>query len=256
MSVSRKQIAQLCRSLTQQLAVQNGASSTGKPGRRARNRRRRRARRGRTNGMENIPTGQPGMPSTTGPRRRPTRLTGGEGSLRVARDELLATVRTGSTGDAAGSVSVTIPIVPIPSSTDASAFPWLSGIAASYERIVWNSLSFSWRSAVGTTTDGLVCYGVNWESPTKAAKPTRAEVTSLMPVKDHPLWKSTDESPLHCPKGYLQSRRHYVMRSTDLDDSSPGSFQLSVINGPSGKDVGEVWISYDVTLLGPRKASS
>lgn len=255
MSASRKQIAQLCRTITQQLSLSNGPTTPSKSRRRARNRRRRKARAARSGRMENIPTGQPGMPSTTGPRRRQTRLTGGEGSLRVARDELLAEVRTGATRDGTGSVSLTFPIVPIASSAAAGTFPWLSGIAASYERIVWHSLSFSWRSAVGTTTDGLVCYGMNWESPNSKVVPTRADVTSLMPVKDHPIWKSTDDCPLVCPVSYLQSRKHYVMRSGDLDDACPGSLQLAVANGPSGKTVGEVWVSYDVTLLGPRKAA-
>lgn len=253
MSLSKKAINQLCRALTSRVQIQDGAvpaSTTAK-------RRRRRRRRARAAaGIQNVPSGQPGMPSTTGPRRRPTRLVGGEGGLRVARDELFISLGVDDTGNVSG----TYPINPFNSGT-IQLFPWLEGIARSYERIVWNRLEFSWRSAVGTTSDGIICYGVNWESPGEKVIPTRADVTSLFPVKDHPVWQTTDNSPLLLPLNMLQSRKHYIMRSTDLDDACPGSLQVSIEGAPPGtkdkrKTIGELWVRYDVTLLGPRRVEA
>lgn len=259
MSLSKKAVDQLCRALTARVQIQNGAVSAPTSSKRRR-RRRRRARARAAQGIQNVPSGQPGMPSTTGPRRLPTRMVGSEGGLRVSRDELFASLGV----DDSGSMSTTLPINPFNTGA-VEVFPWLEGIARSYERIVWNRLEFSWRSAVGTTSDGIICYGVNWESPAHETDPTkgptRADVTSLFPVKDHPVWQSTDNSPLVLPVSMLQSRKHYIMRSIDLDDACPGSFQVNIQGAPPGtstkrKTIGEIWVRYDVTLLGPRRVEA
>lgn len=136
-------------------------------------------------------------------------------------------------------------------------FPWLSGIATSWERVQWHSLAISWRSCVGTTTDGSVAYAYDWNSPSSSEKaPKRKEVTSSTPVFDHPIWQSTDARPLQAPPSQLRSRNQFIMGSTDSNDASPCSVILSVTGGPNNKNVGEIWIRYDVSMAGPRKSSA
>lgn len=170
--------------------------------------------------------------------------------MRVSRDELCVSV---TTPDVSGNVSGCIPLNPVKA---ASNFPWLGGLASSWERVVWHSLQISWRPAVGTTTDGIMCYGVDWEPKPGSYSVSRSAVTSLSPVKDHPVWQATDTQPWRGPTGMLQSRRHYLLTATDLDDACPGSLLYSVKGAPKTKDnfLGELWIRYDLTFIGPRQA--
>lgn len=236
------------------MALSNGTASKAS----TRRRRRRRPNARRQNGEVALatPPGQPGMPASSGPRRRATILSGSEGHMRVSRDELLFAATT----DDKGSLFASIPLNPtVPQKgTTTTFFNWLSGLAKSYEMIVWHKLEVSWRSAVGTTQDGMVAYGIDWQVRDTAYDPgqvqRRPAVTSLTPVKDHPIWQSTDAMPLRAAVKFLQSRKHYIMRSSEIVDTAPGSLLLSVMNGPARKDVGELWVRYDVSLLGPKSS--
>lgn len=250
--MSRREINALVRLLQESLSTGSRGNGSGRAkqpqqgARTSRNRRRRRARQA----TQPPPIGQPGMPSSTNPRRRAARVVGNAGLMRVSRDELLASVTTGDTGDA----TLTIMLDPVRS---ASYFPWLSGIATSWERVQWHSLELSWRSAVGTTTDGLVTYSFDWNSPTNSTTaPDRKTVTSNTPVADHPVWQTSDRAALRAPASQLKSRHQFIMGSTDANDASPCSVILNVSGAPKKKNVGELWIRYDVTMAGPRKASS
>lgn len=245
-TVSRRElnaVVRLLRSLPAQLS--NPPASRRRNG----NRRRRRTQTKKA-GSGLPPVGQPGMPLAPAPRRQPSRLVGNEGHMRVSRDELLTVVTAGSSGDA----SLTILADPVRSKDD---FPWLSGIASSWERVVWHKLELSWRSAVGTTTDGMVAYGLDWNSPSSSkTSPKREEIVALTPVHDHPIWQSTDGRPLVGPANMLRSRNQYIMGSTDSNDAAPCSIMVNVSGGPANKKVGELWVRYDLTMSGPRKASS
>lgn len=109
---------------------------------------------------------------------------------------------------------------------------------------------------MGTTSDGLVSYAVDWDAKPSSYSASRAAVVSLTPVKDHPVWQSTDASPLVCPRQFLMSRRHYILTTTDLDDKVPGTLLVNVSGGPASKAVGELWVRYTVEFLGPRKPPS
>jgi len=193
-----------------------------------------------------VPTGQPGMPPRPNPRNGLGLISGTEASMRVRRAEVMFMITTAPGGTYGGA----IPLNPIQSKDQ---FSWLAGLATSWERIVWNRLAFSWRSAVGTTTDGLVAYGVDWEANTTV--PTnRGQVAALYPVADHPVWQSTQNVPLVLPVAMLQSRRHYLLNEGDLADRCPGTLKIGVQGAPGAKVVGEIWVEYDVVMLGPKKA--
>lgn len=245
MSVRRRdlnKLTQLLSALTTNNGGERGATVPATAA--ARRRRRRRRARGRQNAAPAPPVGQPGMPSTTNPRNRATRVVGNEGHMRIARDELCATLTAG----ADGSASFTVQLNPLD-----GAFGWLSGVAKSWERVVWHSVHISWRPAVGTTADGLIAYGFNWDPENASGAPKRAEVAQLSPVKDHPIWQATDRQPLVAPRAQLRGRNFYVMAAKDRSDSTPAALQIAASGAPS-KLLGEVWCRYDLTLQGPKKA--
>nr|QQO81430.1 capsid protein precursor [Soybean thrips permutotetra-like virus 3] len=193
-----------------------------------------------------VPVGQPGMPPSSNPRSRKGAIKGDGTMMRVSREELMFTVTT----DSKGWYGASVPINPLSAKDQ---FSWLAGLASSWERIVWNSLSFHWRSAVGTTADGSVAYGVDWESNNSMPK-DRTVVTSLSPVADHPVWQTTQGKPMVCPKRLLQSRLQYLLTQGDVADRGPGVFKVMVQGAAASKMIGEFWISYDVSMYGPRKA--
>lgn len=247
--MSKKEVNQLISLLSAVLKTKDGLQQQQpRASGSAPRRKRRRARARVARATANI-GGMPGNPTSSNPRRVPTRILGGEGHMRVSRQELCQVLTTGGTGDA----SQTVMLDPARSTTN---FPWLSGLASSWERIVWHSLRISWRSGVGATTDGMVAYGVDFNSPSTSARATRENVVSLTPVHDGPIWKSTDGSPLTIPGGMLRSRAQFILGASDYNDASPGSLLISVTGGPVNKKVGEVWVHYDVTMAGPRKAGT
>lgn len=242
MSTRRRGVDQLAR-LIQQLTVQNGQPRSAAPASNRRRRNRRRRARKSTRAEALPPAGQPGMVAASNPRRGAASIMGGEGHMRVSRDELCASVTTGDGGDLGDSYQL-----------NPAVFSWLKGIAASWDRVVWHSVSLSWRPAVGTTTDGIICYGFDWDPSTSTKPKTRAAVCALTPVKDHAIWQATDRSPLTVRGGQLQSRRYYLIRSADAGDKSPATILLYITGAPAKKMVGELWIRYDVSFSGPREA--
>lgn len=182
-------------------------------------------------------------PARSAPKRG-AMMTGGDGQMTIVRDELISTITT----DARGGHNSYVVLNPLTSS-----FPWLAGVSKSWERIVWHSASVSWRSMVGATKDGAVAYGADW---TQKSSLTRAGVTALQPVFDHPVWQSTDARPMVLPPALLKSRLHYSLDNGDTIDQAPCRICINVSSAPANITVGELWLRYRVTLLGPRATSA
>lgn len=123
----------------------------------------------------------------------------------------------------------------------------------------WNSLSFEWKPAVGTSQPGIVTYGLRlMDDRTAIKEPTdRKEISALYPVNDHPVWQ---RATLPIAKDLLMSRKWYATRAgdtpaADVVDLAPGSFIAGVqatASADSDLFVGEFWVSYSVTLDGNR----
>lgn len=130
-----------------------------------------------------------------------------------------------------------------------SDFPWLKKIAGAFSRVTWHSCKVSWRSAVGTQRDGLISYGADWDTNIGDAI-TRATVLSLTPVMDHPVWQTTDTTPMVLPASKLMTRKEYLFQTKDLVDSAPASIMAWCTGSEAKVSYGEIWIEYDLTLFG------
>lgn len=169
------------------------------------------------------------------------------GEIRIRRRELLVSAKSGA--DPGKEAIFSSQLYP-------SSFPWLKNVAKCFERFKWNRLEFTWRPAVGTTTNGLVTYGILWD-PAAKAPDSRDKVSALTPVMDHPFWQSTENSPLTIAGPRLRARNWYNMSSTDVSDSSPGLFALAFAFGSSVINtlMGEIWVEYDIVLDGTVSAA-
>lgn len=215
----------------------------------ARNRRRRQRQSARRNGGGAPQVTQSVAPLARGintPRRRRSGRTAVQpfdGSIRVRRKEFIATL-TGSQKSFVSTLSV-------------AAFPWLKKLGAAFDRVIWHSMKIIWKPAVGTTTDGMVCYGVDWASDPKKGPSdyTRQAALNYTPVADHPVWQS-NESGLVLPVSKLMTRKEYYVFIDSSRDSPPDNFDLApgilvaIVDSSLSKTFGEVWIEYDASLFG------
>lgn len=230
-------------------------------------RKRRRRGRGAQSTVVNIPGAEGGNPNLMAfgggrSRRRkangPAFDIGNGGRVTLSRCELYsqATVLKNTS-----SLLAEVPIFP-PAAQTANVFPFLQNLARVYTRLRWEKMVFEWRPAVGTTTNGIITYGVRLMDDATAPPTSRIQISALSPVNDHPVWQSSD---MVVPTELLQSRKWYAIQRTgtgatnpDLVDLAPGSLQfgLSVDNSADDRMFGEFWICYRVTLDGCRAGNA
>lgn len=215
--------------------------------------RRPRARRGNTS--RGVPAGASSLPTpvAAGPgfRRRRGRMgmgtsIGNGGRIVLQRDELLLQVVT--TANKNESV-FSKPLTP-----SSGLMPFLFQISSCYQRIRWLKCHVTWRPGVGTSTNGIITYGFQFNDG--AAPSSRADVTNLTPVNDHAVWQSGSSTPLVVPSDMLMSRKWYVLNSTSADayDKALGSFCCGVSHDSKAttSTLGEFWVSYSVEMEGTR----
>jgi hypothetical protein len=158
------------------------------------------------------------------------------GELRFRRKEMLTEVK----GDLKGGAAALLP--------SESVMPFLGNLVKAFSEIKFHSLSFHWTPSVGTTKDGRVTLGFR---PGVGATPLLDKVTSvaaLVPSNSCAVW---DKMSLVVPKDRLMSRTKYIVTSLDAADNSPGSL-FWLCSGENEKFAGAIWVTYDVTLSGPR----
>jgi hypothetical protein len=167
-------------------------------------------------------------------RRRGPGIVNPEGSVRIARPEFFIEVKGGTT------LSTTL---------ETKHLGWLDGLARNFDRIVWHSCSLIYKPAVGTTKDGLISLGVDWNSSSPAKE--RKDVLKLTPILDLPVWQATSGRGLILPTSKLQSRKEYFVSGGDVQDNCPGAVVYNCSGTGSGV-YGEIWVHYDVSLFGTR----
>lgn len=234
--------------LTQQVESLKVRSSNGPAPAPRRSRRRR--RRGGGNGAGgsaasggNIPAAYASVPRNSRQRRNAAQI-GNGGRIRLQRDELLCQAVT--TADKTESVFQKA-LVPSP-----GLMPFLFRLAACYQRIRWLRAHISWRPSCGTSTNGIISYGVAYNN--SRAVSSRELVTALTPCNDHPVWQNSGNAPLVIPGEMLMSRKWYSLNtnSSDTYDQQIGTFCVGMSHDSSGtgESRGEFWISYTVEMEG------
>lgn len=146
-----------------------------------------------------------------------------------------------------------------------TTFPWLAQIASNYDEYEIQQLIFTYRSTttdVGTTTTGqcgtvIMCTNYNAAAAPFTDKAVMMEYDGAMSCK-------TTESMIHgveCDPAKLSGsagkyvRSNPVLTNQDLKSYDLGLFQIAVANSPTGfenQTIGELWVSYTVTLRKPK----
>lgn len=127
-----------------------------------------------------------------------------------------------------------------------NSFPFLKGLASSFELYRWTRLVLVYKPAVGTTVAGALTFGVDWSNAGTAT--TRQKVAALTPMMDLPVWQT---GRLVLPSSRLQTRREYILASSDVNDKQPGK----VCWASSCKEeapIGDIWVEYSVQMFGTK----
>lgn len=145
-----------------------------------------------------------------------------------------------------------------------NTFPWLSQIASNYEEYEFHQLMFCFKTRVGDnlqTSDGQVGTLMMFTDYNATDKPRKTK-QDMLQAYGTSVSKITDEDILHgieCDPSKIKGDAHKFVRvgatKQDLHDFDWGLFQISVDNTPIGlsnKVIGELYVSYTVTLRKPR----
>lgn len=168
---------------------------------------------------------------------------GNGGRIKIQRDELLCTVAT--------TQAKTESVFSKPLKPGSDVMPFLYRLSSCYQRIRWLRASITWRPSCGTHTNGIISYGIAYNSSEQIR--TRDLVVALTPVNDHPIWQSSCNAPLVIPPEMLMSRKWYTLNSNTADeiDQSFGRFCCGLTHdATTAQSRGEFWINYTVEMEG------
>lgn len=165
---------------------------------------------------------------------------GDGGSIRIRRREFFVSIEV-----AAGATYVRNSVQLTPSDT---ALPFLNGMYKMYEYYEVHSMVIEYVPAVGTSSSGLVIFGYDGSGDNQSPS-DRGVVGMLQPVSDGALWLARK---FRLTKERLMSRKRYAVKASGTQGENPGSIKLYATSSPGS--VGELWISYDITLSSPHKA--
>lgn len=172
----------------------------------------------------------------------------GDGSVRVRHREYVRDIVSLSANYAVQSISVNPGI--------AALFPWLCSIALSYESYLFNSLSFEFESTSTTSDRGTVMMGIDFD----AADSPPTSKQQLMAI--HGSTRSSVWSHQCCTADQKDLRKFGVQRyvrnsspigTQDIKTYDVGNFHIGT-QGTGIITVGELYVTYDVTLHTPQPA--
>lgn len=140
---------------------------------------------------------------------------------------------------------------------DTQTFPWLSKLAAGYERYNVHSMTFHYEPFVSTTESGAVLIQVDYDPADPAPLTKNAMLNSLGATRSAVWMKSS--MPLSMKE--LRFDDHLFVRhrtrdqlQQDLKLYDVGTCFAVVTDNEAvtgTKQYGELWVSYDITLMVP-----
>lgn len=141
---------------------------------------------------------------------------------------------------------------------DGAIFPWLSGIAARFEKYQFSDITIHYRPSCPTTTPGGLALVANYD-PADSVPVSRSELFNLESVVRAAVY---DEMELKLKKASLAGWRY--IRSTSPQGVDPfelrtmdlGYWCSCLTNTTSEIQFGDLYISYTVQLKGPKLSGS
>jgi hypothetical protein len=165
--------------------------------------------------------------------------------------------------DILGTASFTNSVFPI-NPGDPAVFPWLSQIAANYDEYEFGGLVFTYRTVTTDLTTssaqlGTVIMATNYNSGAApfTTKQSMMEYDGAARVKiseDLMCGVECDKSKLGLGGNLFVALNGTVPASEDIKTYIQGNFQIATNQCVATGQIGELWVSYKVTLRKPKFA--
>lgn len=135
-------------------------------------------------------------------------------------------------------------------------FPWLSGVAPSFEKYIVRKLTFLYETSQSTFVPGMVMMApeFNISDPVPS---TKAELLEYAYATRGPVWKNFEMS---IPSSAIMNYKEYYVRINEVTSEKKlyDPFYLIYATDAVSTDLsycGELWIEYEIELLYPQRIS-
>ncbi|APG76195.1 hypothetical protein 3 [Beihai tombus-like virus 4] len=180
---------------------------------------------------------------------RPQTTPAGAGAIRVRHREFIKNITSEHTFEN-GVLELGI------NAGDTEMFPWLSNIANGYERYCVNSMSISYEPFVSTTESGAVIMQVDYD-PADEPPISKSHMLNSLGATRSAVWM---RSAMALNRKELSYDDHLFVRhavragfseNLKLYDVGTVFIALTDVPAPTTLSYGEVWVTYDITLMVP-----
>jgi len=135
-----------------------------------------------------------------------------------------------------------------------SGLQHLDNLAKVFERYILHSATVHFRTRVGTSKDGAIICGIDWDGSSVLPSKLR-DVAVKSPSKRSAIWNQFD-MPL--PSNQLMAIKIRPTASSSVVPSAYSNTAFDLVwaimheASKSARTWGEIWLTYDVTFQGPR----
>lgn len=136
---------------------------------------------------------------------------------------------------------------------DSDTFQWLSSTARAFSMYKFHSLTVHVKSLVGTETNGMVAVATT-PDVTDGVPSNKTSFMNYQGATRANAWQGVSHT---VQPDVLHRLPEYVTSSNNTDvnmNKQVGALFICTQGAPVGTDIGEAYISYDVTLLHPQEA--
>jgi len=135
----------------------------------------------------------------------------------------------------------------------ATTFPWLSNIAANFEKYRFRKLKFCYYSSVATTTAGSVMLAIDLDT-LDAPPASKQQMLQMQRVVRANVWEECCSFiPEAVPELYI--RTGAVPVGADAKTYDAGQLIIGTV-GTTAATIGEAWFEYDVELHTPQSTQA
>lgn len=173
-----------------------------------------------------------------GPNYRPGKI---NGTMLISHREYL--------GELSGSTTFGVVSYPINPGL-ASTFPWLGGIANSYEKYRIKSMTFEFVNIAATSERGRVTLAVDYDV-LDSVPTNKVDLFQICGASEGPIWEPLT---IKVKPSELLFTRNGSLSNVDLKTYDAGRFIAAISNAADTSIKGELFVTYEVELSIPQPA--
>ncbi len=173
-----------------------------------------------------------------------------DGGMRIVHHELFG----GVTNAASAFANQQFKLQPgLSTSVSGGMFPWLSAIAARFERYKFHKLGIAYVTKAATSESGTVYIAPDYDS-SDPQPGTESQIAAYQDSKSCSPWQNMfvplDPKCLH-PNSVPKFVRTGFVPFSDSTDFDAGSINIATVSGGSTNGIGKLYVFYDVSLYTP-----